>query len=79
VTSETAGNDDLDTINYNGGIGDILVVQATNSTHDIVLKDGTGNLKLTGDLTLDNVEDAAMLVWSTGSVWRQVGFASNGA
>lgn len=50
-TESDAASDDLDTVT--GGIdGEILVLQAQDSTRAVVLKDGTGNLALNDDFSL---------------------------
>lgn len=76
-TEGDAASDDLDTIS-GGRAGQILVVQANNSARTVVLKDGTGNLKLSGDITLDNTEDTAVLV-SDGTNWYELSNSNNGA
>lgn len=78
-TEASAATDDLDTIN--GGLtGMILVITAANSSRDIVLKDGTGNLKLEGDCTLDNIEDTITLIYSGASAaWKEIARSNNGA
>lgn len=76
-TESDAASDDLDTIS-GGRAGQILVVQANNSARSVVLKDGTGNLKLSGDITLDNAEDTATLV-SDGTSWYLIATSNNGA
>lgn len=76
-TESDAASDDLDTIS-GGRAGQILVVQANNSARSVVLKDGTGNLKLSGDITLDNAEDTAVLV-SDGTSWYELSNSNNGA
>lgn len=76
-TEGDAASDDLDTIG-GGRAGQILVVQANNSARTVVLKDGTGNLKLSGDISLDNAEDTATLV-SDGTNWYLLATSNNGA
>ena len=78
IATEAAGaSDDLDTIN-GGNAGALLFVAAADSAKTVVLKDGTGNLKLAGDCTLDNSEDSAFLV-KVGSNWKLIACTSNGA
>lgn len=61
--------DALDTVlDINGGIakfldGQIIILKANNGTRDVVVKDGTGNLKLAGDMTLDHVDDEIAIRW----------------
>ncbi len=62
IDTEGGGaTDDLDTIN-GGEKGKIYVFQAADDTHDVVFKDGTGNLILAGgDVTLDHGDDTITL------------------
>ena len=59
-TESNAASDDLDTIN---GLADnaILVLRAASSARTVVLKDGTGNLALAGDFSLNNLQDRIVL------------------
>jgi hypothetical protein len=76
-TEGAAATDDLDTIS--GGIDrQVLVVRAANSARDVVLKDGTGNLKLASDCTLNNTEDTISLIY-IGSTWYEISRSDNGA
>ena len=78
VDTEGAGaTDDLDTINgcTNGAI---LFLRAASSARTVVLKDGTGNLKLAGDHTMDNAEDTITLI-GDGTNWYEVARSNNGA
>lgn len=78
IETEAAGaTDDLDTIS-GGSASNILTVYAYDSSHTVVLKDGTGNLKLSGDCTLDNTEDTATLI-KIGSNWQLLNCTNNGA
>jgi len=72
VDGQTGLSDDLDTIS-GGAAGDILFLTMGNMP--IVLKDGTGNLLLTGDLTLGNVADLAVLFYR-GSNWYEISFSN---
>lgn len=76
-TESDASTDDLDTIN-GGRDGDVLVLSAANSARTVVVKDGTGNLKLGGDFSLDNAEDTISLIKS-GSNWLETSRSDNGA
>jgi hypothetical protein len=76
-TEADAASDDLDTIN--GGVeGDLLILRAENSSRDVVVKDGTGNLKLAGDMTLDHVEDRIVLQYD-GTNWCELSRSNNSA
>lgn len=78
VTVDTnSAPDDLDTITSTQA-GKILIVTATNTARTIVLKDGTDNLILEGDCTLNNTEDTITLV-KIGNNWQEIARANNGA
>lgn len=78
-TQGDAGSDDLDTITVtNYKPGDLLILQANNTARTVVLKDGTGNLRLSGDFSLDNTEDTAT-VMLIGTNWTQIATANNGS
>lgn len=70
-TESDASTDDLDTIN--GGVdGARLVIRTENSSRDVVLKDGTGNIETPdgNDITLDAIENAAELSYDAAqSKW----------
>jgi len=76
-TEGAAASDDLDTISGTSA-GDVIVFRAANDARTVVFKDGTGNLKLSGDFSLDNADDTITLV-SDGTNLRQVSNANNGA
>lgn len=71
-TETDAASDDLDTIT--GGVdGMVLVVQAENTARTVVAKDGTGNLKLAGDYSIDDNEKALVLIYSGAlSAWVEL-------
>lgn len=78
-TEGGAASDDVDTINDNGfPEATLLVLRASSSLRTVVLKDGTGNLRLAGDCTLDNNDDTITLI-GTGAVWYEVARSNNGA
>jgi hypothetical protein len=67
--------DDLDTIL--GGIeGDLLLLRAANDARSIVIKDGTGNILMPADMTLDNTEDIELLYFD-GTNWCEITGSSN--
>lgn len=76
-TEAAAATDDLDTIS-GGETGQVLYIHAANSARDVVAKDGTGNLKLAGDFTLNNVEDTLTLIFD-GTNWLELCRSDNGA
>lgn len=70
-TEASAATDDLDTITVSGATaGDFILIQSANSSRDVTLKHGTGNLRLPGaaDFTFDNTADKAFCFF-TGSAW----------
>jgi len=74
-TQGDAGTDDLDTIN--GGVeGDILILRAENSARTVVIKNGTGNILMPADMSLDNVADIEMLIFD-GTNWLEITGSSN--
>lgn len=76
-TESGAASDDLDTIVVTGiPDGSLLVLQAESSSRDVVLKDGTGNLRLGGDFTMNHAEDVILLL-KVGTVWYEVASNSN--
>ena len=76
-TESNTSSDDLDTIN-GGTSGDILYLTAWSPARTVVLKDGTGNLSLDGDFSMDNNADVIVLKY-TGSIWLEVTRSNNGA
>lgn len=70
-----AGSDNLDTI-AGGQEGDLLVQRASNSSRTIVAKDGTGNLRLAGDFTMDHKEDSLLLIYD-GNNWIELSKSNN--
>lgn len=76
-TEGDAASDDLDTIS-GGSTGDIIVITANNTARTVVCKDGTGNLKLSGDFSLDNTEDTIQLIYD-GTNWLELSRSNNGA
>ncbi len=75
-TESAAASDDVDTIN---GLaeGQILILAAEDDTHTVVLKDGTGNLRLPGDVTLDNNQNHIMLIRKGPNVFALAPVAIN--
>ena len=69
-TEGGAATDDLDTIN--GGIlGQQITIGQTAGAKDIVVKDNTGNLRLAGDFTMNNLQDNITLYYN-GSNWVEI-------
>lgn len=73
-----AATDDLDTILGGSYDGQMLILAAASSTQDVVLKDQTGNLRLTGDFTLTHSQDRISLMWD-GAAWCELSRADNTA
>lgn len=76
-TESDASTDDLVTIN-GGTSGDVLVITAANGARSVVAKDGTGNLNLAGDFTLDNENDTLSVIYN-GTDWIELSRSNNGA
>lgn len=74
-TEADASTDDLDTIN---GVADgvFLYLAAANSARTVVLKDGTGNLSLAGDFSMDDANDRILLIGGASS-WFEVARSDN--
>lgn len=78
-TESAAASDDLDTINYEGiQDGTLLVLRAVDSGRTVVLKDGTGNLRLAGDFSLTHNRDTVTLI-KGNAVWYEVSRSDNEA
>lgn len=76
-TQGAAATDDLDTIN-GGTEGKILLLRAYDTTHTVVVKNGTGNIRCGTDMSLDSQEDTITLVYvSNISVWVETSRANN--
>lgn len=73
-TEGDASTDDLDTIN--GGVaGHILVLRPASDARTVVLKDGTGNLALAGDFSMDISSDYIVLIYETN--WTELTRSDN--
>lgn len=79
-TEADAASDDLDTITATNMAGDeIIILKAADSARSVVVKDGTGNIVIGADFTLDHVRDRIALQWDAGeSVWVLLYAQSNG-
>jgi hypothetical protein len=77
-TEASAATDDLDTINGTVN-GQIVVIRAVNSARTVVLRDGVGNLRLTGNITLDNNEDRVILRSNGTNLFQLAPLSDNGA
>lgn len=74
-TESDASTDDLDTIN-GGTVGDLLLIRPVNNNRDVVAKNFTGNLSLTGDFTMDTEADMLLLFYD-GVQWKEISRSSN--
>jgi len=73
-TEGLAATDDLATIN--GGVdGQLLRIRAANDTRDVVIKNATGNIRLSSatDFTMNRVYDQLVLIYDAGlSSWVEI-------
>jgi hypothetical protein len=78
-TESDASTDDLDTIN-GGYDGRVLYLNPESSARTIVVKDGTGNMELAGDFSMDNAHDQIALRYDDAiDKWIEVSRSNNGA
>ena len=79
-TEGSASSDDCDTISQPAGqAGEALVIaKCTHFGRDVVVKDGTGNLYLAGDFSLENVVDTITLIGvSSGAGYYELSRSDN--
>ena len=69
-TEGGASSDDLDTIN-GGGEGEVLIICAYHGDHTVIVKNGTGNIVLQADYSLDTKDKILVLVYYN-SKWQQL-------
>lgn len=74
-TESNAASDDLTTIN-GGSEGDLLLIRAADDARTIVAKDGTGNLRLSSDFSLDHSADTLTLLRGS-SFWWEISRSDN--
>lgn len=70
-TEGDAASDDLDTIN-GGEAGQLLILTTTDSTRDVVLKHGTGNLLISGGNHTMSEAYAPVILIYLGNYWMKV-------
>jgi hypothetical protein len=76
-TEGGAASDNLDTIN-GGTDGKVILLRAYDTTHTVVVKNGTGNIRCGTDMSLDSQEDTITLVYAGNiSVWLELSRANN--
>jgi len=74
-TENSSSSDDLDTIS-GAGTGQILFLRAYNTDRTVVVKNGTGNIKLKGsDFTMDDIYKTIFLQYDN-SYWCEIGRSS---
>jgi hypothetical protein len=76
-TEGAAASDDLDTIS-GGATGQIVVLTAASSARTVVVKDATGNIQLTGDMSLTHQNDTITLMYN-GASWLEIARADTTA
>ena len=80
-TEGLAATDDLDSI-VGGVDGAVITLSTTSTARDVVIKHGTGNIRLAGgaDRTLSTVRDKIVLVYETNTVnvWQEISYSANG-
>lgn len=79
---QTATASSLDYIFYpadtlNGVSGDIVIVRNATPNYDLTLKDGTGNLSLGGDCTLNKTDDTLTLIRGGNNNWFELARSNN--
>lgn len=76
-TQGGAASDDLDEI-QGGVIGKIIVLEAYDSTHTVVVKNAVTNLTLAGsDFSLDDARDKIMLIKNRVADWDEISRSNN--
>lgn len=79
-TEGGAATDDLDTINGALVDGQMLVLETANSSHDVTVKDDTGNIQLAGsvDFAMTTGRDKLTLIWNArSSKWQEISRSTN--
>ena len=74
-TEADASTDDLDTINGTFE-SQMVILRAASGNRTVVAKDGTGNLRMSADFSLDNTEDVLLFV-SDGTNLYQIAGSNN--
>jgi hypothetical protein len=77
-TEAAAASDDLDTIT-GGKEGQVIILKATDDARTVVVKDSTGNLELSADMSLTHTEDTITLYNKSGTSWRELARSDNTA
>lgn len=75
-TEAGAATDDLTTIN-GGYFGQVISFRAADFARTVVVKDGIGNLRLSGDMTLDSADDSITLMLAYTGTWTELSRSNN--
>jgi len=78
-TEGSAATDDLDTISP-WSDGKIIVLKAKDNARTVVVKNGTGNIRLAGaaDFSLDHTRDTIMLMFTSSlGAWLEISRSNN--
>lgn len=70
-TEGNVATDDLDNIS-GGSEGEIVILKAASVSRVVTIKDGTGNLRMNGDFSLDNLQDAICFINYDGTNWHEL-------
>ena len=72
IEVESGTSDDLDTITAGTGIaeGSVIIIRSKTIGHTIIVKNGTGNIKLQNDISLDTIYKHLILIYD-GAYWNQ--------
>jgi hypothetical protein len=76
-TYEDAATDNLDTIS-GSTTNQFLILQTADNARDITVRDSQDNIELSGNCTLDNIQDKLVLFWEA-SAWHELVCQDNGA
>lgn len=74
-TEGDAATDDLDTITA-ADVG-VLICKAVDSSRSVVFKDGTGNLRISGDFTCDHATDIIVMVRLSNGNFAEISRSNN--
>uniref|UniRef100_A0A6M3JT29 Uncharacterized protein n=1 Tax=viral metagenome TaxID=1070528 RepID=A0A6M3JT29_9ZZZZ len=75
-TASDGASDDLDTIN-GGQVGAMAVLYPAHTDRTVVLKNGTGNIVLDADISLDDSTDRVVLIYD-GTYWQLLSTVTQG-
>lgn len=72
-TESNAASDDLETITAQSGAGELIHLKADNTARTVVIRHGTGNIKLSdaANFSLDDTEKSITLI-RKGSEWHEL-------